>query len=118
MSSKIKRMLCGLLIVAGSALFADISAPLPKVSNRAAWKKVESHPAWKNILVLAEEQRAQKLEPPFPYYLDYRKNGDRQSYEKRLNAIQGFGPLAVAYCVTRDKKWLAQIEKRIQPPAE
>ena len=114
MNSKIKRMLCGLLIVAGSTLFADISAPLPKVSNRAAWKKVESHPAWKSILVLAEEQRVKKLEDPFPYYLDYRKNGDRMSYQKRLNVIQGFGPLAVAYCVTRDKKWLTPIEKRIQ----
>ena len=114
MSSKIKRMLCGLLIVAGSTLFADISAPLPKVGNRAAWKKVESHPAWKSILVLAEEQRVKKLEDPFPYYLDFRKNGDRQSYQSRLNVIQGFGPLAVAYCVTRDKKWLTPIEKRIQ----
>ena len=114
MSSKIKRMLCGLLTVAGSTLFADISAKLPKVSNRAAWKKVESHPAWKSILVRAEEQRVKKLEDPFPYYLEFRKNGDRQSYQSRLNVIQGFGPLAVAYCVTRDKKWLTPIEKRIQ----
>ena len=114
MSSKIKRMLCSLLIVAGSTLFADISAPLPKVGNRAAWKTVESHPAWKSILKLAEEQRVKKLEDPFPYYLDFRKNGDRKSYESRLNVIQGFGPLAVAYCVTRDKKWLTPIEKRIQ----
>ena len=114
MSSSIKRLSCGLLIVAGSTLFADISAKLPKVSNRAAWKKVESHPAWKSILVLAEEQRVKKLEDPFPYYLDFRKNGDRQSYQSRLNVIQGFGPLAVAYCVTRDKKWLTPIEKRIQ----
>ena len=111
---KIKHILCSLLIVAGCTVFADISAKLPKVGNRAAWKTVESHPAWKSILKLAEEQRVKKLEDPFPYYLDYRKNGDRMSYQNRLNVIQGFGPLAVAYCVTRDKKWLAPIEKRIQ----
>lgn len=114
MNSKIKRVLCGLLGIAGSTVFANTLSPLPTVSDRSAWEKVQSHPAWENVMKLAEQQRVQKLENPFPYYLDYRKNGDRQSYEKRLNAILGFGPLAVAYCATRDKKWLAPIEKRIQ----
>ena len=110
----LKSIFSSILLLVGSSVFCDISAPLPKVSDRAAWKKVESHPAWKSILELAEEQRVQKLEDPFPYYLDYRKNGDRMSYQTRLSVIQGFGHLAAAYCVTRDKKWLVPIEKRIQ----
>ena len=114
MGSEIKRILCELPVIVGSTVFANTLSPLPAVSDRPAWKEAQLHPAWETIMKLAEQQRVGKLEDPFPYYLDYRKTGDRQSYEKRLNAIRGFGPLAAAYCATRDRKWLVPIEKRIQ----
>lgn len=114
MDSKITPVLCSLPVIAGSTVFANTLAPLPTVSDRLAWEKVQLHPAWETVMKLAEQQRGRELEDPFPYYLNYRENGDRQSYEKRLDAIRGFGPLAAAYCATRDKQWLAPIKERIR----
>ena len=101
-------------ILFSGVLSAGTFSPVPAVENRSAWEKVKTHPQWKNLLEIAEKQRVQILEDPFPYYMDFRNKGDRRSYQKRLFAIQDFGPLAIVYCATKEKKWLRPIEKRVE----
>ena len=110
-----KSVLFGFLgILFSGILSAGTFSPVPAVENRSAWEKVKTHPQWESLLEIAEKQRAQILEDPFPYYMDFRNKGDRQSYQKRLNVLQDFGALTVVYCATKEKKYLAPIESRVR----
>ncbi|MBE6404990.1 MAG: hypothetical protein E7040_03115 [Lentisphaerae bacterium] len=112
MTCFLKRIFIFSLLLFSSGLVAEHT--IPTVKDRNAWKKLQNHPQWDLLVKLAENQRIQKLEDPFPYYMDFRNKGDRRSYQKRLNVLQDFGALTVVYCATKEKKYLAPIESRVR----
>ena len=79
----------------------------PDCRNQAFWNNLKSHPQYENLIKRADEAVAAELTSPLPWYLECIKTGNRSNYERRHNELRKFGPLVVAYCTTKDAKYLS-----------
>ena len=112
----LKFVICTAAIMLTAALNAQIVRwnNTPDCRNQAFWNNLKSHPQYENLIKRADEAVAAELTSPLPWYLECIQTGNRSNYERRHNELRKFGPLVVAYCTTKDAKYLKNIEERIK----